>query len=143
MFGMTHFTPFASLFGGLLIGLSAALLMAFDGRIAGISGILGELLALRRGEIGWRLAFIAGLVAAPLVYRAFGGALPFTITPAVPALVGGGLLVGIGTRMGSGCTSGHGVCGLARLSKRSLVATLTFMAAGIVTVFVARHLVGG
>lgn len=143
MSGMTHFTPFASLLGGLMIGLSAALLMAFDGRIAGISGILGEVLALRRGEIGWRLAFMAGLVAAPLVYRALGGALPFTITPAVPVLIGGGLLVGIGTRMGSGCTSGHGVCGLARLSKRSLIATLTFMATGIATVFVARHLVGG
>jgi len=143
MSGMTHFTPFASLFGGLMIGLSAALLMAFDGRIAGISGILGEVIALRRGEIGWRLAFIAGLVAAPLVFRAFGGALPLTITPAVPVLIGGGLLVGIGTRMGGGCTSGHGVCGLARLSKRSLVATLTFMAAGVATVFVARHLIGG
>ncbi len=140
---MTSFTPLAGLAGGVLIGLSASLLMLFDGRIAGISGILGELLALRHGEIGWRLAFIAGLVAAPLLYRAFGGALPFTITPAGPLLITGGLLVGIGTRMGSGCTSGHGVCGLARLSKRSLAATLTFMTAGIATVFVARHLAGG
>ncbi len=141
---MTSFTPLSGLLGGVLIGLSASLLMSFNGRIAGISGILGELLAFRRGAIGWRLAFIAGLVvAAPLLYRAFSGALPFTITPSVPVLVAGVLLVGVGTRMGSGCTSGHGVCGLARFSKRSLAATLIFMAAGIATVFVARHLSGG
>ncbi|HEY0146257.1 MAG TPA: YeeE/YedE family protein [Methylovirgula sp.] len=140
---MTSFTPLSGLLGGVLIGLSASLLMSFNGRIAGISGILGELLAFRRGAIGWRLAFIAGLVTAPLLYRSFSGALPFTITPSVPVLIVGGLLVGIGTRMGSGCTSGHGVCGLARFSKRSLAATLIFMAAGIATVFVARHLIGG
>ena len=140
---MTSFMPLSGLLGGVLIGLSATLLMAFNGRIAGISGILGEMLTLRHGEIGWRLAFIAGLVAAPLLYRVFGGTLPFTITHAAPMLIGGGLLVGIGTRMGSGCTSGHGVCGIARLSKRSLVATAVFMVAGIATVFVMRHLAGG
>ncbi len=140
---MTSFTPLSGLLGGVLIGLSASLLMSFNGRIAGISGILGELLAFRRSEMGWRLAFIAGLVVAPILYRAFSGALPFTITPSMPVLIAGGLLVGIGTRMGSGCTSGHGVCGLARFSKRSLAATLIFMAAGIATVFVARHLIGG
>ncbi len=140
---MTSFTPLSGLLGGVLIGLSASLLMSFNGCIAGISGILGEFLAFRRSEMGWRLAFIAGLVVAPILYRAFSGALPFTITPSMPVLIAGGLLVGIGTRMGSGCTSGHGVCGLARFSKRSLAATLIFMAAGIATVFVARHLIGG
>jgi uncharacterized protein len=140
---MTSFTPFSGLLGGVLIGLSASLLMSFNGRIAGISGILGELLRSRRDAVGWRLTFIAGLVAAPFFYRAFYGAPPFMITPSVPVLIAGGLLVGIGTRMGSGCTSGHGVCGLARFSKRSMAATLIFIAAGMATVFVARHLIGG
>ncbi len=140
---MTSFTPFSSLLGGVLIGLSASLLMFSDGRIAGISGILGEFLGLPRGEIGWRLAFLAGLIVAPLLYHALGGALPFTITHSAFLLICAGLLVGIGTCMGAGCTSGHGVCGLARLSKRSLVATPTFMATGVATVFVARHVLGG
>jgi uncharacterized protein len=137
---MTSFTPLSALLGGVLIGLSASLLMLFEGRIAGISNILGELLAFR--QIAWRLAFLAGLVVAPLVYRAFGGHLPFDIIHSAPTLICGGLLVGIGTRIGSGCTSGHGVCGIARLSIRSVVATLIFMATGAATVFVTRHIFG-
>jgi uncharacterized protein len=140
---MTNFTPYSALFGGALIGLSAVLLRLFNGRIAGISGIVGGALARRSGETLWRLAFLAGLIAAPLLYRSFGGAMPFAITHAAPLLIVGGLLVGIGTRMGGGCTSGHGVCGLAQMSPRALVATLTFLATAIATVFVARHLVGG
>jgi uncharacterized protein len=140
---MTNFTPYSALFGGALIGLSAVLLVRFNGRQAGISGIVGGALARRSGETLWRLAFIAGLVAAPLLYHGFGGHLPFTITPAAPALVIGGLLVGVGTRLGGGCTSGHGVCGLARRSPRSLIATLTFTASAVATVFVVQHVLGG
>jgi uncharacterized protein len=139
---MTSFTPFSALLGGVLIGVSASILMLADGRIAGISGILGQALGLRRGETAWRLAFLAGLVAAPLVYGALGGRLPLDITHSAATLIGGGLLVGFGTRMGNGCTSGHGVCGIARLSPRSIVATLIFMATGAATVFVARHILG-
>lgn len=137
---MTSFTPFSALLGGVLIGISASILMLADGRIAGISGILGELLGRR--QIAWRLAFIAGLVAAPLVYGALGGRLPFDIAHSAATLIGGGLLVGFGTRMGNGCTSGHGVCGIARLSPRSIVATLVFLATGAATVFAARHILG-
>ena len=134
------FTPWASLAGGALIGLAAALLMLANGRIAGVSGVLGGLLAPRRGDVGWRLAFVVGLVGAPLVY-ALAAAWPVPrIDAGSAALIAAGLLVGVGTRVGSGCTSGHGVCGLSRLSPRSLVATLTFMAVGFATVFVARHL---
>lgn len=138
---MNHFTPWASLAGGVLIGLAAAMLVLLNGRVAGISGIVGGLLAPRSGEIGWRLAFVAGLFAAPLAMTAFG----VTPVPRIDAgfgmLVAAGLLVGIGTSYGSGCTSGHGVCGLSRLSPRSLVATAAFMLAGIATVFVVRNLV--
>jgi uncharacterized membrane protein YedE/YeeE len=134
------FTPWASLAGGALIGLAAALLMLANGRIAGVSGVLGGLLAPRRGDVGWRLAFVSGLVGAPLVY-ALAAAWPVPrIDAGSAALIAAGLLVGVGTRVGSGCTSGHGVCGLSRLSPRSLVATLLFMAAGFATVFVVRHL---
>lgn len=139
---MTHFTPFSALLGGVLIGISASVLMLAEGRIAGISGILGELLALQRGAMAWRLAFIAGLVAAPLAYGALGGPLLLEITHSAATLVCAGLLVGFGTRMGSGCTSGHGVCGMARLSSRSIVATLVFVATGAATVFVVRHILG-
>jgi uncharacterized membrane protein YedE/YeeE len=136
------FTPWASLAGGALIGLAAALFVLANGRIAGVSGVLGGLLAPRRGDIGWRLAFVLGLVGAPLVY-ALVTALPVPrIDASGPALIAAGLLVGVGTRLGSGCTSGHGVCGLSRLSPRSLVATLLFMGAGFLTVFVLRHLIG-
>jgi uncharacterized membrane protein YedE/YeeE len=137
----THFTPLASFGGGILIGLGAALLLLANGRIAGISGILGGLLRPARGDIGWRLAFVLGLLAAPLGWLAMQAMPPAQIDH-TPALLGAaGLLVGLGTRFGSGCTSGHGVCGIARLSPRSLVATLCFMVAGFVTVFVMRHVI--
>jgi uncharacterized protein len=133
------FTPYASLAGGAVIGLAAAVLVLFNGRIAGISGVLGGLLKPLRGDIGWRLAFVGGLVAAPVVYALFA-AVPAPHFPASwGAVVLAGILVGVGTRYGSGCTSGHGVCGLSRLAPRSLVATLTFMAAGFATVLVVRH----
>jgi uncharacterized membrane protein YedE/YeeE len=139
----THFTPLASLAGGLMIGLAAALLLLANGRIAGISGIVGGLLRPARGDIGWRLAFLAGLFVAPLVWLAMQAMPPAQIdhTPALLAV--SGLLVGIGTRFGSGCTSGHGVCGIARLSPRSLMATACFMLAGFLTVYVTHHLLGG
>jgi uncharacterized membrane protein YedE/YeeE len=136
------FTPWASLAGGALIGLAAALFVLANGRIAGVSGVMGGLLSPRRGDTAWRLAFVLGLVGAPLFY-ALVTALPVPrIDAGTGALVAAGLLVGVGTRVGSGCTSGHGVCGLSRLSPRSLVATLLFMSAGFATVFVLRHLVG-
>jgi uncharacterized protein len=135
-----NFTPWTSLAGGALIGMAAALFILFNGRIAGISGILGGLLKPSRGDMLWRLAFIGGIVAAPLVYG-IATALPEATVDADPAtLIIAGLLVGLGTRYGSGCTSGHGVCGIARLSPRSLAATAFFMAAGFVTVYAVRHL---
>ena len=134
-----HFTPWASLAGGVLIGIAAAMLVLLNGRIAGISGIVAGLLRPRRAELGWRLAFIAGLFAAPLMVRLASSLAAPRIDAGFGTLVVAGLLVGAGTAFGSGCTSGHGVCGLSRLSPRSLVATLAFMAAGIATVFVARH----
>ena len=138
-----HFTPSAALAGGLLIGLAAALLLSFNGRIAGISGIMGGLLARPRAEeFGWRAAFVLGLLLAPALYRLFADLPESRIDAGWATLVAAGLMVGYGSRLGSGCTSGHGVCGLSRLSPRSLVATLTFMAAGFVTVFVARHMLG-
>lgn len=134
-----HFTPWTSLAGGVLIGVAAAMLVLLSGRIAGISGIVGGLLRPRRAELGWRLAFIAGLFAAPLMVRLASSLAAPRIDAGFGTLVVAGLLVGAGTAFGSGCTSGHGVCGLSRLSPRSLVATLAFMAAGMATVFVARH----
>lgn len=134
-----HFTPWRSLAGGALIGLAAAILVVANGRIAGISGILGGLLRPARNDWGWRLAFVAGLLAAPTVY-ALVAPLPVPrIEAGTAVLVIAGLLVGFGTRLGSGCTSGHGVCGLARMSPRSLAATLGLMAAGLATVFLVRH----
>jgi uncharacterized membrane protein YedE/YeeE len=135
-----HFTPGASLAGGILIGIAAAMLVLVNGRIAGISGIVGALLRPRRGDIAWRLAFLLGLFAAPGLMALFGGAASPRIEAGYGTLVVAGLLVGIGTRYGSGCTSGHGVCGISRLSPRSLVATAVFMLAGMATVFVVRHL---
>jgi uncharacterized membrane protein YedE/YeeE len=137
-----HFTPPASFGGGLLIGLGAALLLLANGRIAGVSGIVGGLLRPARGDVGWRLAFVLGLLAAPLGWLALQAMPPAQIDHMPALLAAGGLLVGLGTRFGSGCTSGHGVCGIARLSPRSLVATLCFMAAGFATVFVTRHIMG-
>ena len=140
MIDWNQFTPWASLAGGALIGLAAALFILFNGRVAGISGILGGLLRPYKGDVWWRLAFIGGLGAAPLAW-AIAAPLPdVRIDAGTATLIGAGLLVGVGTRYGSGCTSGHGVCGVSRLSPRSLAATAVFMAAGFVTVFVARHL---
>ena len=142
---MHNLTPLSGLLGGALIGLAAAMLMLLTGRIAGISGIFGGLLSPTASDRDWRLAFIAGLIAAPLIATlATGTKLP---PPAMPAslivIVAAGLLVGFGTRMGGGCTSGHGVCGIARLSPRSLIATAIFMTAGIATVALVRHVIGG
>jgi len=137
-----HFTPLASFGGGLLIGLGAALLLLANGRVAGVSGIVGGLLRPARGDVGWRFAFVLGLLAAPLGWLALQAMPPAQIDHTPALLAAAGLLVGLGTRFGSGCTSGHGVCGIARLSPRSLVATLCFMAAGFATVFVTRHLLG-
>lgn len=136
------FTPVASLAGGALIGLAAALFVLLNGRIAGISGVLGGLLRPVRGDVGWRLAFVLGLVGAPLAYALFTAVPLPRIDAGWPALVLAGLLVGVGTRYGAGCTSGHGVCGLSRLSPRSLAATAAFMGAGFVTVFLLRHVIG-
>lgn len=136
-----NFTPYASLAGGLMIGLAASLLLFFNGRIAGISGIIGGLLqGLKTGDIGWRLAFAGGLIAAPFVYTLFAERPESRIDAGWGTLVLAGLLVGFGARLGSGCTSGHGVCGLSRLSPRSFAATLTFMGTGFLTVFVSRYL---
>ena len=145
----TEFTPWGSLAGGVLIGLSAVMVMGLFGRIAGISGItsgfLGALVPMTAAprDRDWRVAFLLGLVAAPMLVMLPGG----TVEQSVPGSLGGmlvaGLLVGLGTALGSGCTSGHGVCGLARLSRRSLAAVMTFMAAGFVTVFILRHVLGG
>lgn len=136
------FTPWASLTGGVIIGIAAAMFILVNGRIAGISGVLGGLLKPVRGDISWRTAFIAGLVGAPLLYALFTDLPRPQIDAGFDALIAAGLLVGIGTRYGSGCTSGHGVCGISRFSPRSLIATAAFMLAGFVTVFVARHLIG-
>ena len=135
-----HFTPGMSLLGGVLIGVASALFILANGRIAGISGILGGLLTRRPDDRVWRLAFLLGLMAAPAAIVALTGPVVVTIEANTEVLIAAGLLVGIGTRYGAGCTSGHGVCGLSRLSPRSLVATLAFMGAGMGMVFVMRHL---
>jgi uncharacterized membrane protein YedE/YeeE len=141
---MTNFTPLTGMIGGALIGLAAALLVLINGRIAGISGILGGVLGASGDDARWRWAFLAGLVAGPLVVAAGRGALP-EITPQAswPMLIVAGLLVGFGTRLGSGCTSGHGVCGIARGAPRSIWATVVFFAVAAVTVFVTCHVIGG
>jgi uncharacterized membrane protein YedE/YeeE len=137
-----HFTPWTSLAGGILLGIASAMMVLLSGRILGISGILGGLLAPRIGDIGWRVAFLLGMGASPMVFAAL---MPPELLPLVridasePLIALAGVLVGLGTRYGSGCTSGHGVCGLSRLSPRSLVATLGFMAAGFATVYLLRH----
>jgi uncharacterized membrane protein YedE/YeeE len=135
------FSPVPALAGGALIGLAAALFVLLLGRVAGISGIIGALLKPRRGDIAWRVAFVAGLVASPLVYRSVTALPAPDIQASWGMIVLAGLLVGLGTRYGAGCTSGHGVCGLARLSPRSLVAVIAFMLAGFVTVAFMRHLI--
>jgi len=135
------FTPLSGFLGGLLIGLAAVTLLIANGRIAGVSGIIGGLLRPAHGDAGWRILFVTGLWLGALCFAAIGGGLfPVEVKTSLRVIVVAGLLVGIGTRMGSGCTSGHGVCGIARFSRRSLVATAVFMAAGVATVFVTRHL---
>ncbi len=135
----THFTPWASLGGGILLGLASAAFVLLNGRILGISGIVGGLFGPRTGDVAWRLAFVGGLLLAPALYALVAEPNAVRIDAGWATLIGAGLLVGIGTRYGSGCTSGHGVCGISRLSPRSLVATLTFMGAGFATVYLVRH----
>ena len=142
----THFTPYASLTGGLILGVASAMFILLNGRILGISGILGGLMPPKVGDTWWRVAFLLGMFAAPTVFHAVMP-VEWVTAPRIEAgelsVIGAGLLVGIGTRYASGCTSGHGVCGLSRLSPRSLVATLSFMGAGFLTVYVLRHALQG
>ncbi|HVX75405.1 MAG TPA: YeeE/YedE thiosulfate transporter family protein [Bradyrhizobium sp.] len=141
---MHNLTPVSGLLGGALIGLAASMLMILTGRLAGISGILGGLFTPRTGDRIWRIAFIAGLIAAPLIAALAGAPLPApAMTSNIALIAVAGLLVGFGTRLGNGCTSGHGVCGIVRLSTRSIAATLVFMVTAIITVAVARHGFGG
>ena len=135
-----NFTPWASLAGGILLGLASAMFILVNGRILGISGIVGGLFRPKSGDVGWRLSFLLGLLVAPVLYFLVAGPTTARIDAGWITLVIAGLLVGVGTRYGAGCTSGHGVCGLSRLSPRSLVATLAFMGAGFVTVYLMRHL---
>jgi uncharacterized protein len=139
---MENFTPGSGFGGGLLIGLAATLLLVLNGRIAGVSGIVGGTLFGWRGDMAWRFAFMIGLIAGPLLYAAVRGAPEIVIEAGMLTLIGAGFLVGFGTQLGGGCTSGHGVCGLARGSARSIVATAVFMATAVATVYVTRHLMG-
>ncbi len=139
---IVNFTPVPALIGGALIGLASILLLLLTGRIAGISGILGGLLPPTRGDTTWRLAFIAGLMLGGLGFVYLGDPSAISIEADTPLLVAAGLLVGFGTRLGSGCTSGHGICGIGRTSPRGLVATCIFVGIGMVTVFVTRHIIG-
>lgn len=139
---MDNFTPYSAIAGGVLIGLSAALLLLFNGRKAGISGITGGLLSPECIAPGWRLCFLAGLVLGPLALTQADGLPVIHVNDSLPVMVIAGLLVGYGSSLGSGCTSGHGICGLANLSLRSLAATLTFMSAAGVTVYLVRHVIG-
>lgn len=137
---MDDFTPISGLVGGLLIGGAASLFVLFNGRVAGISGILGGVFGAGGGDLAWRIAFLAGIVIGPMIVFALGVPVPTVVLQVpVPVLIIAGLLVGFGTRLGNGCTSGHGVCGLARGSPRSLAATAVFFACAVVTVFVLRH----
>lgn len=136
------FTPWTSLAGGVLIGIAVSVFILFNGRISGISGILGGLLRPVKSELGWRLAFLGGLIASPLLYALVTDLPEVEIKAGFWQLILAGLLVGIGTRYGSGCTSGHGICGIARLSPRSIAATVSFMLAGMLVVFFMRHIFG-
>jgi uncharacterized membrane protein YedE/YeeE len=140
---MENFSPVSAIIGGLMIGTSAAVLLLLNGRIAGVSGILAGLVPPSPGDMGWRIAFVGGLLGAPLLYAVATGFLPeISINAPVALVVAGGLIVGFGTRLGGGCTSGHGVCGIGRGSPRSIAATAIFMATAVATVFMTRHLVG-
>ena len=136
----THFTPWSALAGGALIGLAAALFLLMNGRILGISGILGGLLRPAAGDSAWRITFLLGMLTAPVLYQLLVGTMHARVDASWPMIIAAGLLVGLGTSYSGGCTTGHSVCGLSRLSPRSLVATLSFMGAGFATVFVVRHL---
>lgn len=141
---MESFTPVSALIGGIFIGCAAIVLMLFNGRVAGISGILGGCFPIKSGETSWRISFLVGLIVSPLLYSLFMGEIPeITFSISTPLLIVGGLLVGVGTQLGSGCTSGHGVCGISRFSVRSIVATLIFMVTAGLTVFFIRHVLGG
>ncbi len=140
---LVHFSPYASFAGGILIGIAAAMLILFNGRIAGVSGILGQ--ALNGGIVRdnlWRIAFVMGIIAAPALWQIWVGEIEIEIQSNALWLMIAGLLVGVGTSYGSGCTSGHGICGLSRLSMRSIIATLSFMISGMVTVYIMRHVLG-
>ena len=137
------FTPWTSLAGGLLVGLAAAIFLLANGRIAGISGIVGGLIKPVKGDISWRAAFVLGMVATPTLWALFAPLPALQIDAGYGLLIVAGLLVGVSTRYGSGCTSGHGICGISRLSLRSISATLTFMGTGILTVYIVRHVLGG
>lgn len=141
---MENFTPISATIGGGLIGLSAVMLMAFNGRIAGISGVFSGVAFAQSGDRLWRLLFVIGLIGSPLIYTLLSGRTPaFDLSANLPLILVGGLLVGFGTRLGSGCTSGHGVCGLSRLSPRSFISVLLFMGSGMLTVALARAGLGG
>lgn len=143
---MTEFTPFASLIGGALIGLAAVMVMLFHGRIAGISGILGRFLPPWSDKAGllWRGAFVLGLILAPIFYQQLSGVeIEHVVSNDLATMILAGLIVGLGVGLGSGCTSGHGVCGIPRASVRSIIATITFMSFGVLTVFIIRHVIGG
>ncbi len=141
---MHNFTPLAALTGGILIGLSASAMLLLEGKIAGISGICAGVLSRAKGDIAWRVSFIAGLLAGGMLLRIFlPRAFDFGIIRPYGVLIAAGLLVGFGTRLGNGCTSGHGVCGISRLSPRSMVATMTFIASGAVVVYLVNHVMGG
>ena len=142
MIDWDSFTPASALAGGALIGIAAAIFVLVNGRIAGVSGIIGGLLRPERGDIAWRVAFAAGMVLAPIVWLAVSALPEIRIDAGYPVLIAAGFIVGLSTRYGAGCTSGHGVCGVSRLSPRSIVATLAFMGTGFATVFVVRHVVG-
>lgn len=137
-----NFTPWTALAGGALIGLASAIFVLFNGRIAGISGIIGGLIKPRLHDTSWRIAFIAGLVLAPLIWQLFAALPNIQIDSSTSVTIAAGLITGFGTRYGSGCTSGHGVCGISRLSPRAMVATLIFMSFGFLTVYISRHLLG-
>ena len=141
---MENFTPISALVGGALIGLSAVMLMGLNGRIAGVSGIFSGALFSGTGDRMWRILFVLGIIAGPLLYsHLFGLVVPFEMDASLPLILVGGVLVGFGTRLGSGCTSGHGICGISRLSPRSIFSVLVFMAAGMVTVAIAKQFIGG
>ena len=140
---MENFTPLSGLLGGVLIGFGAVMLMALNGRIAGISGILGGLLRPTQDDLCWQVSFLLGLILAPIIFGLVAGGSPnIVIAGGLSTMIAGGLLVGFGTRLGSGCTSGHGVCGISRLSPRSIIATAIFMSCGVITVSLARHVLG-